>query len=106
MVQLFDYVTEEHAKLQIENLRRDRRSTYEEDVAGIGDDGLWSTSTVTLLVRKGQFVVNICLEIKDVPHDNLVHAKDVAALALHSNWPLNAGWIIFSSAEVWWSIRC
>ena len=82
VVQLFDYVTEEHAKLQIENLRRDRRSTYEEDVPGIGDDGLWSTSTVTLLVRKGQFVVNICLEIKDVPHDNLVHAKDVAALAL------------------------
>lgn len=82
VVQLFDYSSEEHAKQQIGNLRRDRRSTYEEDVAGIGDDALWSTSTVTLLVRKGQLVLNIALEIDDVPHDNLTNAKAVAALAL------------------------
>lgn len=82
VVQLFDYTSEEHAKLQIESLRRDRRSTYEEDVPGLADDALWSTSTVTLLVRKGQFVLNIALEVNDVPHDNLVKAKEVAALAL------------------------
>lgn len=82
VVQLFDYTSEEHAKLQVNNLRRDRRSTYEEDVTGIGEDALWSTSTVTLLVRKGQFVVNIALEVNDTPHDNLIKAKDVAALAL------------------------
>ncbi len=82
VVQLFDYTSEEHAKLQIENLRRDRRNTYEEDVPGLADDGLWSTSTVTLLVRKGQFVLNIALEVSDVPHDNLAKAKEAAALAL------------------------
>jgi len=76
------YTSEEHARQQIENLRRDRRSTYEEDVPGLGDDALWSTNTVTLLVRKGQFVVNIALEVSDVPHDNLVKAKEAAALAL------------------------
>lgn len=82
VVQLFDYTSEEHAKQQIENLRRDRRSTYEEDVQGLGDTALWSTNTVTLLVKKGQFVLNIALEISDVPHENLAKAKDVAALAL------------------------
>jgi hypothetical protein len=82
VVQLFDYSSEEHAKLQIENLRRDRRNTYEEDVSGLGDDSMWSTSTVTLLVRKGQFVINIALEVSDVPHDNLAKAKEVAFIAL------------------------
>ncbi len=82
VVQLFDYTSEEHAKLQIENLRRDRRNTYEEDVTGLGDDALWSTSTVTLLVRKGQFMLNIALEVSDVPHENLAKAKDAALLAL------------------------
>ncbi|MFN0033820.1 MAG: hypothetical protein ACKVUS_02060 [Saprospiraceae bacterium] len=82
VVQLFDYTSEEHAKQQIENLRRDRRSTYEEDVPGLADDALWSTSTVTLLVRKGQLVVNIALEISDTPRENLSKAKEVAALAL------------------------
>lgn len=82
VLQLLDYTSEEHAKQQIQNLRRDRRSTYEEDVPGIADDALWSTSTVTLLVRKGQFVVNITLEVSDTPHDNLPRAKEVALLAL------------------------
>ncbi len=82
VVQLFDYTSEEHAKLQIESLRRDRRTTYEEDVPNLGDDALWSTSTVTLLVRKGQFVVNLTLEVSDVPHENLEKAKSAVALAL------------------------
>jgi len=82
VVQLFDYTSEEHARQQIENLRRDRRNTYEEDVPGLGDDALWSTNTVTLLVRKGQFVLNIALEVSDVPHDNLTKAKEAAALVL------------------------
>lgn len=82
VVQLFDYSSEEHARLQMSGLRRDRRNTYEEDVNGIGDEALWSTSTVTLLVRKGQYVLNLTLEIDDKPHDNLEKAKAVAALAL------------------------
>lgn len=82
VVQFLDYTSEEHAKLQIGNLRRDRRNTYEEDVAALGDDALWSTSTVTLLVRKGQYVLNIALEVSDVPHDNLPKAKEAAMLAL------------------------
>ncbi len=82
VIQLLDYTSEIHAKQQIENLRRDRRNTYEEDVPGLGDDALWSTNTVTLLVRKGQFVLNLALEIHDVPHDNLSKAKEAAAVAL------------------------
>jgi len=88
VVQVFDYTSEEHAKQQIANLRRDRRSTYETDVAELGDDALWSTNTVTLLVREGQFVVNIALEINDVPIENLESAKAVAALALKKMQPL------------------
>ena len=82
VVQLFDYNSEEHAKQQIEGLRRDRRNTYEEDVQGLGDEALWSTSTVTLLVRKGQLVLNLALEVSDVPHENLPKAKEAALLAL------------------------
>jgi hypothetical protein len=82
VVQLFDYSSEVHANQQMEMLRRDRRSTYEKDITGIGDDALWSTSTVTLLVKKGQFVVNIALEHSDVPADNLPKAKEVAILIL------------------------
>lgn len=82
VLQLFDYTSEEHAKQQIGNLRRDRRTTYEEDVPGLGDESLWSTSTVTLLVRKGQFVLNIALEVSDSPHDNLEKAKEVATQVL------------------------
>lgn len=82
VVQLFDYNSETHAKQQMDNLRRDRRSTYEEDITGLGEDALWSTSTVTLLVKKGQNVINISVEHMDTPHDNLAKAKEVAALIL------------------------
>lgn len=91
VVQVFDYTSEEHAKQQIANLRRDRRSTYEKDVPGLGDDALWSTNTVTLLVREGQFVLNIALEISDVPIENLEKAKAVAELALKKMQPTKAG---------------
>lgn len=90
VVQVFDYTSEEHARQQIANLRRDRRSTYEKDVAGLGDDALWSTNTVTLLVREGQFVLNIALEISDIPLENLEKAKAVAALALKKMQPVKA----------------
>jgi hypothetical protein len=82
VVQLFDYTSEVHATQQMQMLRRDRRSTYEEDVTGLGEDALWSSSTVTLLVKKGQMVINIAVEHTDVPHDNLAKAKEVAALIL------------------------
>lgn len=82
VVQLFDYTSESHARQQMDMLRRDRRATYEEDVKAIGDDALWSSSTVTLLVRKGQNVLNVSLEYVDNPHDNLGKAREVAALIL------------------------
>lgn len=87
VVQVFDYTSEEHAKQQIANLRRDRRSTYEKDVSGLGDDALWSTNTVTLLIREGQFVLNIALEISDIPLENLEKAKAVAERALKKMQP-------------------
>jgi hypothetical protein len=82
VVHLLDYTTEEQARMHMSNLRRDRRSTYEEDVTGIGEEAVWSTGTVTLLVRKGQYVINVCVEISDVAHENLDKAKAVATLAM------------------------
>jgi len=82
IVQVFDYHSEEHARQQIEMLKRDRRDTYNEDVPGLGEGALWSTNTVTLLVKKGQYVLSIALNFMDNPHDNLEKAKEVAAVAL------------------------
>ncbi|MCY7327663.1 MAG: hypothetical protein LH618_03855 [Saprospiraceae bacterium] len=81
-VQVFSYGTTLVAKEQFAQLRKDRRSTYEEDVTGLGDDALWSTNTSTLLVRKQYQVLNIALTIADQPHDNLALAKALALLAL------------------------
>lgn len=86
VIQVFGYGTVVTAKEQIAMLRRDRRNTYEEDVPALGDDALWSTSTVTLLVRRGHLVLNIALECEDAPHDNLTKAKAVALLALPRLW--------------------
>ena len=86
VVQVFGYGTVVTAKEQIAALRRDRRNTYEEDVPNLGDDALWSTSTVTLLVRRGHLVLNIALEYEDNPHDNLAKAKEVAELTLPRLW--------------------
>lgn len=82
IVQVFDYHSNEHATQQLEMLKRDRRDTYNEDVPGLGEGALWSTNTVTLLVKKGQYVLSIALNYKDTPHDNLDKAKEVAAVAL------------------------
>lgn len=82
IVQVFSYGSEEHARLQFDMLKRDRRDTYEEDVAGLGEGALWSTTTVTLLVKKGQCVLSIAINCVDDPHENLPKAKAVAELAL------------------------
>ena len=82
VVQLFDYTSDVHSTQQMAMLRRDRRGTYEEDVTGLGDDAVWSSSTLTLLVKKDKNVINIALEHEDKPHDNLAKAKEVAAFIL------------------------
>ncbi len=82
VVQVFDYHTEEHAHLQMERLKRDRRNTYEEDVPGLGDEAVWSSGILTLVVRRGHLALHITLECTDTPHDNLLKAKDVALVAL------------------------
>lgn len=82
IVQVFSYGTEEHARMQFDMLKRDRRNTYEEDVPELGEGALWSTSTVTLLVKKGHSVLSIALNCMDTPHDNLAKAVEVAEVAL------------------------
>lgn len=82
IVQVFTYPSDEHARLQFESLKRDRRDTYEEDVPELGEGALWSSTTVTLLVKKGNSMLSIALNYKDVPRDNLDKAKEVAAVAL------------------------
>ena len=81
-MQVFSYGTDEHARLQLEMLKRDRRDTYEEDIPNLGEGALWSTTTVTLLVRKGHSMVSIALNCMDTPHDNLAKAMEVAEVAL------------------------
>jgi len=82
IVQVFSYGTDEHARLQFEMLKRDRRDTYDEDVDKLGEGALWSNTTVTLLVKKGHSVLSIALNCMDTPHDNLAKAVEVAEVAL------------------------
>jgi hypothetical protein len=82
VVQLFDHVLAEGATAQMEGLRRDRRDTYPTDVTGVGEDALWSPSSLTLLVRKGKFLLHITLDVFDKSEENLPKAREVAALAL------------------------
>ncbi len=82
VVQVFSYGTNVHSSQQFEMLKRDRRDTYEETITGLGDDALWGTTTVTLLVKKNHFVLSITLDAMDNPHDNLPKAKEIAAIAL------------------------
>ncbi len=82
IIQVFSYGTDEHARLQFEMLKRDRRDTYDEDVTNLGEGALWSNTTVTLLVKKGHSVLSIALNCMDTPHDNLAKAVEVAEVAL------------------------
>jgi hypothetical protein len=82
IVQVFSYPSDEHARQQFEMLKRDRRDTYEEDVPDLGEGALWSNTTVTLIVKKGHYMLSIALNYKDNPHDNLEKAKEVAKAAL------------------------
>jgi hypothetical protein len=82
VVQVFSYGTNTHSQQQFEMLKRDRRDTYEESITGLGDDALWGTTTVTLLVKKNHMVLSITLDCMDNPHDNLAKAKEVATVAL------------------------
>ncbi|MCC7245229.1 MAG: hypothetical protein IT269_06095 [Saprospiraceae bacterium] len=82
VIQLFDYLYPDLSKQQMDGLRRDRRNTYDLDVTGVGEDALWSTSTLTLLARKGKYTISITLEYLDDSAQNLPKAKEVALLAL------------------------
>lgn len=82
IVQVFSYPSDEHALQQFEMLKRDRRDTYEEDVPDLGEGALWSNTTVTLIVKKGHFMLSIALNYEDAPHDNLEKAKELAKVAL------------------------
>ncbi len=82
VTQVLDYGTEVVAREQFDMVRRDQRNIYEEDVPGLGDAALWSTSTTSLMVKKGHLVVKITIDYTDQSHDNLDVAKKVAQLAL------------------------
>lgn len=82
VVQLFDYQSEEGAKEQIDALRRDRRDTYPNDVASVGEEAIWSPSTLTLLSRKGKHILHITLDVFDNADENLPKAREVAVFTL------------------------
>ncbi len=82
VIQVIDYGRPLVARQQFDLLRNRQRHIYEEDVLQLGDDALWSTSTTSLMVKKGHLLVKITLEYTEAPHDNLTYARRVAELAL------------------------
>jgi len=82
VIQVIDYGRVLIARQQFDLLRNKQRHIYEEDVVGLGDDALWSTSTTSLMVKKNHLLIKITLDYTDKPHDNLPHARRVAELAL------------------------
>jgi len=82
VTQVLDYRREFVARQQFDLLRNEQRSTYEEDVTGLGEDAVWSSSTTSLVVKKGHLLVKITLDYTEKPHDNLPLAKKVAERAL------------------------
>ncbi|MEQ1746894.1 MAG: hypothetical protein ABMA02_15785 [Saprospiraceae bacterium] len=82
VTQVLDYGREFVARQQFDLLRNQQRSTYEQDVPNLGEDALWSTSTTSLVIKKGHFVLKITLDWADTPHDNLAPAKKIAERAL------------------------
>lgn len=82
VTQVLDYGTEQISDQQFAMVRRDQRNIFEEDVPGLGEGALWSTSTTSLMVKKGHLVVKITLDHVDTPHDNLVMAKEIARLVI------------------------
>ncbi|MBK9336464.1 MAG: hypothetical protein IPM98_07690 [Lewinellaceae bacterium] len=82
VTQVLDYGREFVARQQFDMLRNDQRATYEQDVTGLGDDALWSTSTTSLMVKKGHLLVKITLDYTEKPQENLAPAKKVAERAL------------------------
>lgn len=82
VTQVLDYGTETSSRQQFNMVRRGQHDTFGEEVPDLGEGALWSTSTTSLMVRKGHLVIKITLEHQDNPHDNLPMAKEVAKLAL------------------------
>lgn len=82
VTQVLDYGTEQISDQQFELVRREQHDIFEEEVSGLGEGALWSTSTTSLMVKKGHLVVKITLDHVDTPHDNLAMAKEIARLAL------------------------
>lgn len=82
VTQVLDYGTEVASYEQFEMKRRDQRNIFEEDVDGLGDAAIWSTSQQSLMVKKGHLVVSITLDYTERQHDNLELAKKIAQLAL------------------------
>ncbi|MFN0016561.1 MAG: hypothetical protein ACKVU2_18620 [Saprospiraceae bacterium] len=82
VTQVLDYGREFVARQQFDLLRNQQRGTYEEDVPNLGEDALWSSSTTSLVIKKGHFVLKITLDWADKPHENLAPAKKIAERAL------------------------
>ncbi len=82
VIQVIDYGRNLLARQQFDLLRNRQRHIYETDVVGLGEDALWSTSTTSLMVKKGNLLLKITLDYTDDPRDNLLHAERIAELAL------------------------
>ncbi len=82
VVQVLDYGTLAVAKEQYDMAKTTRKDLYDKEVQGVGEAALWSSSSNTLLVKKGHLFLSITLDYADTPDGNLAKAKDVAAIGL------------------------
>lgn len=82
IINLLDYGTETVAKEQFEMAKRTRKDLYEKEINDLGDGALWSSSSNTLMVKKGHLFISITLDYAGTPEGNLAKARDVANLAL------------------------
>lgn len=82
IINLLDYGTETVAKEQFEMAKRTRKDLYEKEINDLGDGALWSSSSNTLMVKKGQLFVSITLDYAGNPEGNLAKAREIANLAL------------------------
>ncbi|MCC6410665.1 MAG: hypothetical protein IT270_03345 [Saprospiraceae bacterium] len=82
IINMLDYGTETVAKEQLDMARRTRKDLYEKEINDLGDGALWSSSSNTLMVKKGHLFISITLDYAGTPEGNLSKARDVANLAL------------------------
>jgi hypothetical protein len=81
VIKVVNYFRDNLAQTAFETLKKEEASEIEE-VAGVGEAAIWNNANTTLTIKKKSYALMITVNHTDVQHDNLVKAKELAALAL------------------------